>query len=77
MLSFLNKNRNDFIYLSLLLFSVGIGPRYRSLKTVQTKKWVGSILGLLLITFVSRYSAIHPILSALLGIIAIKVATVR
>ncbi|XP_021192342.3 lysophospholipid acyltransferase 7 [Helicoverpa armigera] len=77
MLSFLTKNRNDIIYLSLLLFSVGIGPRYRALKTVQAKKWVGTIVGLVLILIVSGYSAIHPILSAVLGIVAIKVATVR
>lgn len=77
MLSFLAKNRNDIIYLSLLLFSVGIGPRYRSLKTVQAKKLVGSLVGLILIIIVSGYSAIHPILSALMGIIAIKAATVR
>ncbi|CAH1645573.1 unnamed protein product [Spodoptera littoralis] len=77
MFSFLTKNRNDIIYLSLLLFCIGVGPRYRALKTVQAKKWAGSILGLLLIIIVSGYSALHPILSAFMGIIAIKAATVR
>ncbi|KAJ8730167.1 hypothetical protein PYW07_017205 [Mythimna separata] len=77
MLSFLTKHKNDFIYLSLLLFSVGIGPRYRSLGTVEAKKWVGSILGLVLIIIVSGYSALHPIASGVLGIIAIKTATVE
>ncbi|XP_072932063.1 lysophospholipid acyltransferase 7 [Epargyreus clarus] len=77
MLSFFVKNKNDIIYLSLLLFSVGIGPYYRRLGSVNSKKWAGSILGILLIVIVSGYSAIHPILSALLGIIAIKQATVK
>lgn len=75
MWSFISKNKNDIIYLSLLLFSVVIGPHYRRLKTVEGKKWAGSILGLLLICIVSGYSAAHPICSALFGITAIKYAT--
>ncbi|CAD0199195.1 unnamed protein product [Chrysodeixis includens] len=77
MFAFITKNKNDIIYLSLLLFSVGVGPRYRALKSVEAKKWAGSILGLILIIIVSGYNAVHPILSALLGIIAIKAATVK
>lgn len=77
MFSFLAKNKNDIIYLSLLLFSVAVGPYYRRIHAIHVKKWVGSILGLLLIIIVSGYSAVHPILSAILGIIAIKTATVR
>ncbi|XP_063824859.1 lysophospholipid acyltransferase 7-like [Ostrinia nubilalis] len=77
MWAFLAKNKNDIIYLSLLLFSVAVGPFYRSLGTVQAKKWSGTLLGLLLIVIVSGYSAIHPILSATLGILVIKATTVR
>ncbi|CAK1596056.1 unnamed protein product [Parnassius mnemosyne] len=77
MLTFLTKNKNDLIYLGLLLFSVFIGPYYRNISSIQTKKWFGAVLGLSLITVVSGYSAIHPILSAILGITAIKLATVR
>lgn len=77
MFAFITKNKNDIIYLSLLLFSVGVGPRYRALKSVEAKKWAGSVLGLILIIIVSGYNAVHPILSALLGIIAIKAATVK
>ncbi|XP_045497757.1 lysophospholipid acyltransferase 7-like [Colias croceus] len=77
MWSFIQKNKNDIIYLSLLLFSVLIGPYYRKLKTVESKKWGGSILGLLLIIIVSGYSAVHPILSAFLGIVVIKAATIK
>ena len=77
MLSFITKNLNDIIYLSLLLFSVFIGPYYRKLKTVEAKKWGGSILGLTLIVIVSGYSSVHPILSALLGIISIKLFTIK
>ncbi|XP_026725044.1 lysophospholipid acyltransferase 7-like [Trichoplusia ni] len=77
MFAFITKNKNDIIYLSLLLFSVGVGPRYRALKSVEAKKWAGSILGLILIIIVSGYNAVHPILSALLGIIVIKAATVK
>ncbi|XP_013169280.1 PREDICTED: lysophospholipid acyltransferase 7-like [Papilio xuthus] len=77
MIAFINKNKNDLIYLGLLLFSVFIGRYYRSLGSVQAKKWVGSIIGLLLIVTVSGYNAIHPIFSALLGITIIKLTTVR
>ncbi|XP_014367604.2 lysophospholipid acyltransferase 7 [Papilio machaon] len=77
MLAFINKNKNDLIYLGLLLFSVFIGRYYRSIGSVQAKKWVGSIIGLLLIVTVSGYNAIHPIFSALLGITIIKLTTVR
>lgn len=77
MLAFINKNKNDLIYLGLLLFSVFIGRYYRSIGSVNAKKWVGSIIGLLLIITASGYNAIHPIFSALLGITLIKLATVR
>ncbi|XP_049869111.1 lysophospholipid acyltransferase 7-like [Pectinophora gossypiella] len=77
MISFITKNKNDIIYLSLLLFSVAVGPYYRSINSIQIKKWVGSLLGLLLIVIVSGYSAFHPISSAIVGIILIKLATVK
>lgn len=77
MFSILAKHKNDIIYLSLLLLSIIIGPYYRRIHAIYAKKWAGSILGLLLLFIVSGYSAIHPILSGTLGIIAIKTATVR
>ncbi|CAH0719432.1 unnamed protein product, partial [Brenthis ino] len=77
MLAFIAKNLNDIVYLSLLLFSVFIGPYYRKLKTIEAKKWAGTILGLSLIVTVSGYSSVHPILSGLLGILAIKAATIK
>ncbi|XP_068631762.1 lysophospholipid acyltransferase 7-like [Battus philenor] len=77
MWAFLNKNKNDLIYLGLLLFSVFIGPYYRNISSLHAKKWIGSMVGLLLIIIVSGYSAIHPILSGFLGIIFIKLTTVR
>lgn len=77
MLSFIAKNKNDIIYVSLLLFSVAVGPYFRRIKDVNLKKWVGSFLGLLLIVIVSGANALHPILSAFIGIIAIKIASVR
>lgn len=77
MLSFLAKNKNDIIYLSLLLFSVAIGPYYRRISDINLKKWVGSLLGIILIIIVSGKNAFHPILSAFIGIITIKVASVR
>lgn len=75
MWGFIAKNKNDIIYLSLLFFSIVIGPYYRRLKTVESRKWAGTILGITLIIMVSGYSAAHPILSAIFGITAIKVAT--
>ncbi|VVC86471.1 unnamed protein product [Leptidea sinapis] len=77
MWAFVQKNKNDIIYLSLLLFSVLIGPYYRKLRTEEAKKWAGTILGITLIIIVSGYSAIHPICSALIGVIIIKVTTIR
>lgn len=77
MIGFITKNINDIIYLSLLLSSVVVGPYYRSIPTILLKKWTGTLLGLILIVTVSGYSAIHPILSATIGILAIKASTVR
>ncbi|XP_053607344.1 lysophospholipid acyltransferase 7 [Plodia interpunctella] len=77
MWSFLSKNWNDIIYLFLLLFSVAIGRYYRSLGTVQVKKWIGTLLGLLLILIVSGFNAFHPILSGITGILIIKLTGVR
>lgn len=77
MLSFLAKNINDIIYLSLLLISVAISPYYRSIPSIQIKKWVGSLVGIVLIIIVSGYNSLHPIGSALLAIGAIKLFTVK
>lgn len=77
MLSFIAKNKNDIVYLSLLLLSVAVGPYYRKISDVNLKKWVSSSFGLLLIAIVSGSNAFHPILSAFLGLIIIKVASVR
>lgn len=77
MLAFITKNLNDIIYLSLLLFSVFIGPYYRKLDTVEAKKWAGSVLGILLIIIVSGNSALHPIMSGFLGITIIKSDTIK
>lgn len=77
MWAFLAKNKNDIIYLSLLLFSVFIGPYYRSINSIRAKKLAGTVLGLLLVVIVSGYNAAHPILSAALGILAIKLVPVR
>lgn len=77
MWGFIQNNINDIIYLSLLLFSVFIGPYYRKLTTVESMKWGGTILGLILISIVSGYNAVHPVFSASLGILAIKAATIK
>lgn len=76
-MSFLAKNKNDIIYLSLLLFSVAISPYYRSVTSIQIKKWIGSLIGILLIIIISGYNSLHPIVSGLLGIGAIKLFTVK
>ncbi|CAK1547128.1 unnamed protein product [Leptosia nina] len=75
--SLIQKNKNDIIYLSLLLFGVFIGPYYRKIQAVEAKKWGGTTIGLTLILVVSGYSAVHPILSASLGILAIKASTLK
>lgn len=77
MWAFLTKNKDDIIYLGLLLASVAIGPYYRSINKVQAKKYVGTYIGVLLISIISGYNAIHPILSALVGCTVIKLASVR
>ncbi|CAH2102801.1 unnamed protein product [Euphydryas editha] len=77
MLGFITKNLNDIIYLSLLLFSVFIGPYYRKLDTIEAKKWAGSILGILLIIIVSGNSAALLIMSGLMGISIIKLDTIK
>ncbi|XP_026488442.1 lysophospholipid acyltransferase 7-like [Vanessa tameamea] len=77
MLAFITKNLNDIIYLSLLLICVFVGPYYRKLDTIESKKWAGSILGILLIIIVSGNGASHPIMSGLMGISIIKTDTIK
>lgn len=77
MWSFVEKYKTDIIYLSVLLFSVLIGPYYRKMSIVESKKWIGSMLGIGLLIILSGDSAAHPIVSALCGIVAIKSTSIK
>lgn len=77
MVSFLAKNKNDIIYLALLLASVAIGPYYRSIPSVKLKKWIGTCIGIILIIISSGYNSLHPFISVGIGLLTIKITTIR
>ena len=58
-------SQEDGIYLGLLCACIIFGPVYRSLSNdrVNQKRWVGTIVGLVLIAVVSGYHTIHVILA--------------
>lgn len=52
---------DDVIYIALLLGCIGFGTIYRLLdpERVNRKRWIGSAMGILLITIVSGYHTVH------------------
>uniref|UniRef100_A0A1Y1N3P6 Lysophospholipid acyltransferase 7 n=1 Tax=Photinus pyralis TaxID=7054 RepID=A0A1Y1N3P6_PHOPY len=58
---------DDIIYIVLLLLCIAIGAIYREIKDVESKKWIGSALGLLMIFSVSGYHIWHSICTFLIN----------
>lgn len=53
---------DDIVYLVLLLFSIGIGYVFRQIEDKETRKWLSSGLGFLLVLIVSGKHIMHPII---------------
>lgn len=60
-------NVDDFIYLFFLFLSIGLGPYYRKLPDVRTKKKFGALVGFLIILMVSRLHVIHILITILVN----------
>ncbi|KDR10082.1 Lysophospholipid acyltransferase 7 [Zootermopsis nevadensis] len=57
-----NMEWDDIVYLVLLLFSIGIGYVFRQIEDKETRKWLSSGLGFLLVLIVSGKHIMHPII---------------
>lgn len=60
-------NLEDIIYLLLLCFSMFFGVFYRKIGDIETKKVVGSFIGLCIVIIVSGYHAIHLMITVLIN----------
>lgn len=60
-------NYDDVIYLSLLFFSIGFGYYYRTIKDANSKKNVGTLVGILITTTVSGVHIIHSFITVLVN----------
>ncbi|CAL4091818.1 unnamed protein product, partial [Meganyctiphanes norvegica] len=54
-------NTDDIIYVCLLLGTIGFGSIFRKLPSSEVRKWVGSVMGLVMITMVSGIHVLHPL----------------
>ncbi|PSN54449.1 Lysophospholipid acyltransferase 7 [Blattella germanica] len=62
---------DDVIYLALLFFSIGIGQVFRQIEDKNTKKWLSTGLGFLLVFIVSGRHILHPIFCTLVNALII------
>lgn len=58
-------NFDDIIYVSLLVSCILFGKIYHQLDNNDTKKWIGTIFGLLITFAVSGYHIFHPIIACI------------
>lgn len=57
-------NKDDIVYIVLLLLSILYGHFYKNIVLVYVKKWIGTVFGLFIIAMVSGWHCFHPIVSA-------------
>ncbi|XP_068227150.1 lysophospholipid acyltransferase 7 isoform X2 [Palaemon carinicauda] len=62
-------NFDDVIYLLLLVGCIAFGEVYRKLKDLETKKWVGTGVGLIVVLAVSGIHLLHPVFLTLANIL--------
>lgn len=60
-------NLEDIIYLLLLLFCMVFGAYYRKIENVDTKKNVGTLLGLSIVIIVSGIHTIHLLITTFIN----------
>lgn len=53
---------NDVIYIVLLILSIGFGYVFKNIEDKNSRKWVSSSIGFLLVLIVSGVHILHPIL---------------
>ncbi|XP_063223460.1 lysophospholipid acyltransferase 7 isoform X2 [Bacillus rossius redtenbacheri] len=64
-------NNDDLIYASLLLFSITFGYFIRLFKERELRKWVSTLVGLLLVFVVSGFHIVHPLICTLINALII------
>ncbi|XP_045138233.1 lysophospholipid acyltransferase 7-like [Portunus trituberculatus] len=52
---------DDIVYLSLLAASIGFGQVYRRIEDIETKKWIGTVVGIIVTVVVSGWHTLHPL----------------
>jgi lysophospholipid acyltransferase 7 len=62
-----NMEWDDIVYLLLLIFSIGIGYVCRQIEDNESRKWLSSGLGFLLVFIVSGRHILHPIICTLIN----------
>ncbi|KAJ8665289.1 hypothetical protein QAD02_006951 [Eretmocerus hayati] len=62
---------DDVIYVGLLLCCIAFGKVYREIESPLKRQWVGTALGLTLITLVSGVHVTHPLLCTLINALVI------
>ncbi|KAG8226559.1 hypothetical protein J437_LFUL000642, partial [Ladona fulva] len=58
---------DDVIYLGLLLISIGFGHFIRQVENAESKKWISTLTGILLVYIVSGVHIIHPVICTLIN----------
>ncbi|OAD53371.1 Lysophospholipid acyltransferase 7 [Eufriesea mexicana] len=62
---------SDVIYVALLLFCVFIGFYYRKIEEPHVKKWIGTIIGVIITALVTGRHIFHPLIFTLINAIII------
>lgn len=67
-------NYDDIIYIALLVLCILFGRVYRGFQDTAHAKLLGTVLGLFIVSVVSGWHALHPIISSLIcGLIILLV----
>lgn len=68
---------DDIVYVCLLFASIGIGYVFRQVEDKESRKWLSSGFGFLLVFIVSGRHILHPIICTLVNAIIIIAADRR
>jgi lysophospholipid acyltransferase 7 len=68
---------DDVVYLLLLFFSIAIGHVFRQIEDKESRKWLSSGLGFLLVFIVSGKHILHPIICTFINAFIILAADRR
>jgi len=62
---------DDVIYVGLLLLCIGFGKIYREIESPRNRQWIGTAVGLFLVTLVSGVHVTHPLLCTVVNALVI------